>query len=283
MTRKKKSPTPEKKTIFPGVELISDGKGFARETRISVQYDVASPEHIKAFIHSMAAFEDGGFEREIAIYEREAIKTLEVAGLPINLGGSRTIPMEWDVSPPKTFEKLYFHFYRAFPEYGGIGLMELVKSRGYRRRESQEWYAAAIVETLSVIRAAIKRKDTDWALRQAFRLGKYVVEAKALGFFKQAGAMGPPSRKRRIIPIAELVRYLIRKNRHGTAADLWNMIPTDQINGFKILGYKFYRNTGRLRALGRVDGCKDPRPVGKPLKYSAFRKHVSEARKKLTR
>jgi hypothetical protein len=247
-----------------------------------VKYDVASAEHTKAFIRSMAAFEEGGFEGEIAPYEKKAIKALEDAGLPTNFGGSRTIPMEWDVSPPKTFEKLYFSFYRAFPEYGGMGLKELVKFRGYAQRESPEWYAAAIVESISVIRAAIMRQDTDWALRQAFRLGEYVSEANALGFFKRVGAEGPPKRKR-ILPIAELVRYLIRKNRKATATELWEMIPTDLWYGIRKEGYKFYRNGGRLLALGKVDGYKDWRPVGKSLKYPAFQKRVTEARKLLTR
>jgi hypothetical protein len=199
MTRKKKTLPPEKKTIFPGVDIITDGRGFAQKPHLSVKYDVASAEHTKAFIRSMAAFEEGGFEGEIATHEKEAIKTLEDAGLPTNFGGSHAIPMEWDVSPPNTFEKLYFYFYRAFPEYGGMGLKELVQSRGYRRRESPEWYAAAIVESLSVIRAASRRQDTDWALRQAFSL-ELCFRSKCVGFSKQTGRKDP-KRKRQKSPI----------------------------------------------------------------------------------
>jgi hypothetical protein len=65
--------------------------------------------------------------------------------------------------------------------------------------------------------------------------------------------------------------------------ELWNMIPTDQVNGIKISGHKFYRNGGRLLATRKMDGCKDWRPVGKALKLSAFKKRVSRERKLLAR
>jgi hypothetical protein len=286
MTRKKKTLPPEKKTIFPGVDIITDGRGFAQKPHLSVKYDVASAEHTKAFIRSMAAFEEGGFEGEIATYEKEAIKTLEDAGLPTNFGGSHAIPMEWDVSPPNTFEKLYFYFYRAFPEYGGMGLKELVQSRGYRRRESPEWYAAAIVESLSVIRAASRRQDTDWALRQAFRLGNYVSEASAFGFSKQTGKEGPPKRKQQKSPYPVLTRYLLRNypdGPDGTDEHRFDMVPTD--DELSLGRYKFYRDAGRIYAEEKV-GPKNSgtwKPVGKPLKLSAFRKHMTKERKRISR
>ena len=278
MTRKKKSPPPEKETLAPGVELITDRKGLAQGHHLSVQLDVASDEDIKRIINVMEVEDGKAFEEAIDIYEREAIKTLEVAGLPTNNEGSRTIPKEWGVSPLNTVEKLYLELCQANPEFGGMGLRELVKSHGYRQREDPEWFAAAIVEYLSIIRAAIRRKATDYALRQAFKLGTLVSDAKALGFFQQMGDMGPPKRKR-ILPVAELVRYLIRKNRKATATELWKMIPTDLWYGIRIKGYKFYRNGGRLLALGKVEGYKDWRPIGKSLQYAAFRKRVTEARK----
>ena len=88
-----------------------------------------------------------------------------------------------------------------------------------------------------------------------------------------------PKKPRRKLPISKLIRFLIRKNRQGSAADLWNLIPKDMVGGIRIDEHKFYRNGEQLLALGKVDGCKDMRPVGKPLKIGAFKKRVGKERK----
>jgi hypothetical protein len=117
MTRKKKTPPPEKETILPGVEFITDRKGLAQGHHLSVQLDVASDGDIKRIFNVMEVEDGKAFEEAIDIYEREAIKTLEVVGLPKNFGGSRTIPKEWDVSPPNSVEKLYYELCQANPEF----------------------------------------------------------------------------------------------------------------------------------------------------------------------
>lgn len=126
-------------------------------------------------------------------------------------------------------------------------------------------------------------KDDPWrALSLAVELGGLISEAKAVGFFKNAGATKKP--KRRLPPFRDLVRHLIRKNRKGTARDLWKIIPTDQIDGIRIKDYKFYRSGGqRLIALGKGQGYKDLRPVGRTLQFGAFKKRVGMVRKPTAR
>lgn len=263
MARSKKIPPPEKETIAPGIERFTIGKGITRRSKIKAAFGIASWGDIKKHLpgiegvggkHLSETAECEPFEKQA----KEARKILEDAGLPTDSLG---------------------HF--AVPGRRAGGLLELVVSRDYRERESPEWYAADILSTISSLRMAIKHNWSTIAYH-AYNLGNLVTEAKGLGYFKETGATGG-KRKRRIPPVAELIRTLIRKNRHGTAPDLWAMIPTDQVDGLRIKGYKFYRNGGRLLALGKMDGYKDFRPVGKSLNFRSFSKRVGKERTPLAR
>jgi len=280
LKRPKKTLPLEKEIIAPGVELITDRKGLAQGHHISMQLDVASEEFVRSVFSSMAVEDGKGFEEAIEIDEREAIKVLEDAGLPTNFGGSHTIPTEWDVSPPNSVDKLYFDYCQEYPEFGGMALKELVKSKGYRQREDPEWYAAAIVEYLSIIRAGIRRNAMDYALRQAFRLGNLVADAKALGFFQQKGDMGPRKRKPQKSPYPVLAKYLAKNYPDETDEDRFEMVPSDE--ELPLGRYKFYRDEDWIYAEKEV-GDDKWESAGKPIKLSAFSKYMTKERKRTSR
>lgn len=91
------------------------------------------------------------------------------------------------------------------------------------------------------------------------------------------------SPRRRNLPLLKLLRSLIRKHPKSTAKQLWNEIPKDQVDGTRIGDFKFYRRGERLCTIGKVDGCKDFRPVGESLNLNSFRKRVTQARKAIAR
>jgi len=159
--------------------------------------------------------------------------------------------------------------------------LELVTSRDYREREAPEWYAAAILNSVLNIRLAIKRGDADFTAGSAVELGILITEAKDLGFFKLAGAMGPANRKRRKSPYPLLARHLFRNYLGETDEYLFNMVPTISNDDLPLGRYKFYRDAVRIHAEEKVGG--EWKPVGKPLKLSAFRKHMTEERKRISR
>jgi len=285
MTRKKKTPPPENETLAPGIERTTVGNRIIRQSFISIRREIASREDRERFGVGWGP----NFELAIAAsIEREAKNILEKAGLPTDPGDPCPITDEEIFGPMVAIMRAPLYL-----NTGGSSnflpirprekcLVHLVEDRGYRKREAPEWYAAAILYTLWSIRIHSMQQGNDIALVMVYKLGNHVTEPKALGFFQQTGAEASRNRKR-ILPVEELVRYLIRKNRQGTARELWDAIPTDMIDGIRIKGYKFYRNAGRLLALGKVDGYKDLRPVGKPLRYRAFQKRVTKARKPSTR
>jgi hypothetical protein len=159
----------------------------------------------------------------------------------------------------------------------------------YRERIDPEWYAYEILEAYSGICKVIIRGEAVilnrvdglqviWpALEMAYRLGNLATEAQELGYYRETGATGG-KRKRRILPVGELIRHLIGKTKKGTARELWTMVPRNQDDGIKIKGHKFFRKGDLLLAIRKGDDA-NWRRVGKPLKLDAFRKRVKEARK----
>ncbi len=249
MTRLKKTSPPTEEIISPGIYRHPIGKGFTkrnidtREVRPGSRY-----KYVVGDDYPLGSLSD-------AI--RWAKGFLKDAGLPAH---KASLPF-------------------ALPLTTGLSDQALP----YRERQDPEWYAYEIADASSDLAKALFQENKYSALEMAYRIGNLATEAHGLGYFKKAGATGG-KRKQRILPLKELIHSLRRKNRQGTAADLWAMIPTDQIDGIRIKEHKFYRNAaGRLLALGKVDGCKDWRPAGKPLKFDAFRKRVKEVRKPLAR
>lgn len=283
MARKKKTPPPEKKTLAPGIESAIVGKGITRRSHISVRLDVAAAEDAKHVLRIKMADAGESFEQEIARHEREAIKILKDAGLPTNYGDSRTPPKEWDVSPTNTLDgrikKVMFILSQMHPELGGMGLAEFVTSRGKREFEDPEWYAAAIIEAISIARASMRRKDMDFALHQALKIGELVTEAKGLGYSVETGKTGPPKRKRRKSPYPTLARYLLRNYPDETDEHRFKMVPSN--TELLLNGHKFYREAGRIHAEKRERGKWES--VGRPLKIAAFRKHMTAERKRISR
>jgi len=87
------------------------------------------------------------------------------------------------------------------------------------------------------------------------------------------------SPRKRNLPLLKLLRTLTRKHPKSTARQLWDAIPRDQVDGLRIGDFKFYRRGERLCTIGKVDGCKDFRPVGESLNFDSFRKRVTQAHK----
>ena len=199
MTRLKKIPPPEKETIAPGIERISIGKGMTRQSHIKAALGIASWGDIKKHLPGI----EGSGGNHLA-----------------------------ETAECEPFERQAKEAREILEDAG----LPLVKARGCREREAPEWYAAEILSTILSLRTAIKNNWSTVA-HHAYNLGILVAEAKGLGYFKETGREGG-SRERRILPVAELIRSLIRKNRQGKAADLWAMIPTDQIDGIRVKGYK---------------------------------------------
>jgi hypothetical protein len=280
LTRRNKKSPPEKEILAPGIERIAVGKGFTRRLKISADMNIATLRDIFKFYPLNPIFEGRTFEGRIAASEREAKKILTNANLQDYLPNKMYTPERGEISISKNREKLHTAEIFRLP-IGGFGgsLVHIEKTHGCRERQDPEWYAAAILYSLALTRAGVRKGDAVFTARCAVELGTLIAEANGLGYFKEKGKEGG-KRKRRTLPIRELIRSLIRKNRQGTAADLWNLIPRVQEAGIKIgEEYKFYRHGGRLLALSKLDGCKDWRPSGKPLQFPAFEKRVGQTRK----
>jgi hypothetical protein len=257
----------KKKETIPGVEYYTEGKDFSEQTRYRVT-NLSTPEGYAEY--QKLAFRPGENEFEMSIFSVENIakRTLEGAGLPSDPSCCYTIPEGEKVT-----------------SWGGrcIGnLTALVEARGKLKRVDLEWFAAEILINIQSVRDHIVEGKTAEAAADGARAGELVGLAKAKGYFKHTGGE-TKGKKKNLPPVSALVRSIIRKDRGASAKELWETIPTDSVDGIKINGHKFYRNGGRLLALRKVDGCKDWRPVGKSLKYSAFRNRVTAARKTITR
>lgn len=225
---------------------------------------------------------EGGnpFDASLAPPEASARKILEQAGLPTDPSGFYTIPEGEKIPMPQTKEEVQAILSRSSEQKGG-GLRELVKVRGYRRRIDQEWYAAEILTLAQMVRAVNLQGDHWTALYLAAQTGGLIREAEARGYFSQTGARNEGTKKT-LPPTGDLARFLFRKNKGATAREFWNMIPTNQDDGIKINGYKFYRHGKRLRALRKgEDG--NWRPAGKTLEFPTFKNHITKARKPLPR
>ena len=284
-----KKKIPPKSTPPPsGVERHTVGSGLTKFEKIRVTPSPETIPIIESFFRR-----DFTFSGSINIFEKWAVQILQDAGLPTDPNVIYGIP---DGIPAK-------HLGERISGRTGTGtLNELVRARGSREREHKEWYAAEILSVAARLRKMLSRikVDLEAARNEADALASFACDLgllvyEAIGFkfrYETPAIVGLAvldgghkggKKKKRLPPVADLVRSLIRKNRRGTAAGLWEMIPTDQINGIKISDHKFYRNSERLFALRKVEGYKDWRPVGKTLQYRSFQKRVTEARKLLSR
>lgn len=220
MAPRKKTPTPEKENIAPGVSRVTIGKGITRRSEIRMDRNITNEELKNYLLENPLPEKFGSFDGYIAEYEREAKKTLEDARLPAepdrfyNMPGGELLPI------PTIEEGAKNIFTRAG------GLLEFVTSRDCQEREDPEWYAAAILSSILNIRLAIRRGDADFTAGCAVELGTLIAEAKRRGYIRGTGKKGGEA-KRRILPVAELIRSLIRKNRKATSTELWKMISTD--------------------------------------------------------
>jgi hypothetical protein len=334
MTRKKKKPAPVKETLAPGIERITFGDWISKGSRLEITIPTAAADDIKNFgLNNWK----GDFGATLDGIEREAKRVLENAGLPIDAQNPYNIPagkFHGCVIPlASNGDQPLQDIMKTAAKGLTKGLVQIVEKLGKYERVDPEWYAAKILWTLSAIRFHMRqefidqeipdyiaqaRPDIKQTIRQdkitilvamSYSLGELVTEAKALGFFKQTGAEGPPKRKQQKSPYSVLTRYLLRNYPDGpdvTDEHRFDMVPEirddgETIGRYKvhrrsgqesvdpgelILGrYRFHRKAGRIHAEERV-GPKDSgtwKPVGKPLKLSAFRKHMTKERKRITR
>jgi len=284
LPKRKKNHHPGKKLIAPGIEGNLIGKAFTRRYKIKA----TSIEAAKNYDEQRYGGPSQGnlFDRTLAPAEDSCRRILKRAGLPTDPKGYYLIPEGEKIPFPENLEEVKKALSRSSQNQAG-GLTDLIKARGFREREHQEWYAGQILTLARNVRANAGKGEPWTMLSVALQIGELIGEAKGLGYFgrtfEEKGSEGGRA-KRWTLPVSDLIRSLIRKNPRGTTAvDLWNMIPADSIDGIRIKECKFYRNGGRLLALGQVDGCKDWRPVGKPLGFPAFQKRVGAVRHTKTR
>lgn len=190
MTRRKKTPLPEKETIAPGVCRETVGKGSTLRSKKRIDRNITDEQLKNHLLENPLPEKFGSFDGYIAEYEREAKKILEDAGLPTETDRFYTMPGGELLPIPTIREGATDIYTRAG------GLLELVTSPHYREREAPEWYAAAILRSVLNIRLAIRRGDADIVASCAVELGVLITEAKGLGYFRETGRTGG-SRKRR--------------------------------------------------------------------------------------
>ena len=143
------------------------GRKFGRRRTVSFQ------EHI-----THLASPDGqgaGFDRFARSAEKWAKETLERAGLPSDQGGYRIAdgkPLPWEEIREKVNRRLAGKKGKGSEIGDGFGdRMAVVEARGFRKFESDEWRAAALLDCLDSIRRSEQRGDAKGARIYAVRAG----------------------------------------------------------------------------------------------------------------
>lgn len=282
MTRKKKTPPPEKETLAPGIERFTFGNRIVRQSYISVNNEIASRDDCERFGVGWRP----NFELAIAAdIEREAKNILEKAGLPIDPGDPCPITDKEIFGPMVAIMRAPLYLDPGgFPTFLPIRprekcLVQLVEDSGCRKREDPRWYAAAILYTLWSIRMHSMPPGNDMALVMAYKLGNLVAEAKALGFFARVGGEGQQNRKPQKSPWPTLANYLLRNYPDGTDEHRFGMVPDiKKDDDLPIKNrYRFYRKDGRIHAEMKVKG--EWKLSRKTLKLSGLRRRLTEARR----
>ena len=257
----KKKPTTKNPSPPSDVERYTVGKAFTKKQRYRLHITATPPSpEARAMIGPPPGLNP--FDWKIAGAEASARRILEQAGLPSDPGGYYTIPEGEKVPFPHTAEEAKAILLRSSARKAGM-LMDLVKARGKREREDQEWYAAEILFLACIVRANAGKGEPWTMLSLAAELGELVGEGKALGYFAAQGGNKKPPRR-----IIELERYIRARRRDPdlTASALWDEFTTYHDgelrladNGaFLTFGWKTMTRAGkkfRKRALF-VDGVK---------------------------
>jgi len=252
-----------------GESLVGSGVGRRHVERISWTEFPTSGKH-----------GGRGFDRFTRAAEGWARETLERARLPVAQGlyhlpdGKPLLPEEVaalrigleSLRAGKRPVRAYLpgeHGYR----------MDVVKARGFREFESDEWRAAAILDNLEWIRSCRKRGDVDGALFYAARVGGLFREARIRDLFKE------DSRSRARVPerdpvIERWVSMRLRTNHRLTFTDLRDELkPTrDGEEEIRVGKAKLYLDGGRIRI------SKGATEVG-DLSLESLRRYLTEAKK----
>ena len=267
----KKRTTPKESPAPSPVEWYTVGTGFTERQLYRLNGPLC-PEH-QPIIKELSERHSSGrnaFDGTIAATEAAARQILKEAGLPSDPWFCYTIP---DGEQVLSLE----------PIPGTVTLIDLVAARGYQERVDQVWYAAEILDLARTIREIAGKSEPWTALSLAAELGELVGEARALGFFQQAGAEGPPRRERTKSPWPTLADYLLRNYPVGNDEHRFDMVPDIKKDDDLPVGerHRFYRKNGRIHAEVQVKG--EWKLARKTLKLSGLRRHLTEARKRKDR
>jgi hypothetical protein len=262
-----------------GVEWYTVGTGSRKRRRWRTSLE--NIEVIKRLSPPRAA---NSFEGKISPAEASSKRILERVGLPTDTKGHYTIPQGERIPMPTTEAES-----RAALSHPGVkaigGLLSLIKARGFREREHQEWYAAEILSLAHAIRGTMAnaigqdgrlRQGVAWSvLSLAADLGELVGEAKEIGFSKSTGSKGG-GKEKKIRPLFDWLRETVKQYPDKKTPFYWNSIP-DYFEGDRpqpINGAEMIREGDYLVVI-----CDDGRRPS--ITFSSFRKYVTDAKKSL--
>lgn len=234
------------------------------------------------------------FERWIAIIRVEswARRTLKAAGLPADprffvsytLPEGEALPQTTLLIPAQPVPLSRMVTYAPGFSPGQTGnLMAVVKARGFREGKDMEWYAAEILRLIWLIRTFIRMGKTDWSATYAIDLGALFVGGNIFNILKAQRQNAGAKPKHNPI-VKRFVESRLRKDPSIKSAALWRSIPQDECEAVSVGKAKlFIGNDDCLHLIGKVEGFLDPRPIGRPLRFTSFRNYVTAAKKSLPR
>jgi hypothetical protein len=159
---------------------------------------------------------------------------------------------------------------------------ELVEARGFREG-SKEWHACEILRLSYLMQGFVGLGEAGYAAFYAFELGALLQEGAIwFSYRKQRQDAGAKPKHNPIVK--RFVESRLRKDPSIKAAALWRSIPQDECEAVPVGKAKlFIGNDDRLHLIGKVEGFLDPRPIGRPLRFTSFRNYVTAAKKSLPR